>query len=520
MLTSGTALFLQVNLALASLSDTGVQFPQGWPTPTNALKTNSWYPFLIKQADLTSMRYQQVYDASLFSTLDDNIYSSQVMYLNHLLFSAVSLNPLYPGGTFPWTITNMQVNFSTTAKLANNLSSAFSDNVGPDDQIVFGPSSHTFFASAVGEVPSSYLDIYLDHSFSYDPRQGNLLMDVRVYDGTGIADFWAQPAMECFKSLSGQVSQVWSTNVDSPIAQGADTVGLRTGFAISWSSLLTVPSPVNTQTNTVFPFLIQQTYPKDYPSNVPVSMRYQQVYSSNIFTNLESRMVYVTALAFKLPYGANVTVSDMQIKLSTTSKKPGGLSSTFAENIGPDEALVFGPHGTNQFRPSDPEAPSPVYLSTPFHYDPARGNLLLDISISALSGPCCFDMSQPYLEAFTAPSNLTSRAWSTNVTAALADATDATGLITIFQFSPLPSLQAKFLPTSFEGDTNIIQISWPSQPSVFQLQTVQQIGTNSNWVNVTNEVIGSSQSGGREIQVPRDSAAATSLYRLIWPNGQ
>lgn len=75
---------------------------------------------------------------------------------------------------------------------------------------------------------------------------------------------------------------------------------------------------------------------------------------------------------------------DFQLRLSTTSRQPDQLSSVFAENIGRDEQVVFkGPlaissrfqdaaGGTKKFDIY-------VHLKHPFFYDPAKGNLLMDI---------------------------------------------------------------------------------------------------------------------------------------------
>jgi hypothetical protein len=72
------------------------------------------------------------------------------------------------------------------------------------------------------------------------------------------------------------------------------------------------------------------------------------------------------------------------------------LSSTFADNLGPDNVLVFdgtltwihanlpGPGNTRQFDVVFP-------LTTPFLYDPAAGNLLLDIQFAANGSSIRFD---------------------------------------------------------------------------------------------------------------------------------
>jgi hypothetical protein len=77
------------------------------------------------------------------------------------------------------------------------------------------------------------------------------------------------------------------------------------------------------------------------------------------------------------------------IYASTTTRSVAGLSATFAENIGADNTLVFsgtlnwatgnlpGPGNTRQFDVVFP-------FTTPFLYDPAAGNLLLDIRLSGI----------------------------------------------------------------------------------------------------------------------------------------
>src|SRR5579859_1863537 len=56
------------------------------------------------------------------------------------------------------------------------------------------------------------------------------------------------------------------------------------------------PTPGITYTSTVVPFLIQEL---GY-----TSMRYQQVYNSSLFTNIDASLVYVTTMKFYMyPYG-------------------------------------------------------------------------------------------------------------------------------------------------------------------------------------------------------------------------
>jgi len=48
--------------------------------PSAGVATNSVHPFLLKQAGLTSMRDQQVYDASLFGNLNGQFYLRSVWF--------------------------------------------------------------------------------------------------------------------------------------------------------------------------------------------------------------------------------------------------------------------------------------------------------------------------------------------------------------------------------------------------------------------------------------------------------
>jgi hypothetical protein len=86
----------------------------------------------------------------------------------------------------------------------------------------------------------------------------------------------------------------------------------------------------------------------------------------------------------------------LRIYASTTSRSVNGLSTTFAENLGTNNTLVFdgtvnvatgnlpGPGNTRQF--------DYVFaFTTPFLYDPAAGNLVLDLQIEASGSALTFD---------------------------------------------------------------------------------------------------------------------------------
>jgi hypothetical protein len=96
---------------------------------------------------------------------------------------------------------------------------------------------------------------------------------------------------------------------------------------------------------------------------------YQQVYSASLF----SGPVDITAIAF-FPQTDNPgqTISgDFTLDLSTTSAGIDGLSTTYADNIGTNNALFFSGSVSDVLS----------FTGTPFLYNPSQGNLLLDVNV-------------------------------------------------------------------------------------------------------------------------------------------
>ncbi len=118
-----------------------------------------------------------------------------------------------------------------------------------------------------------------------------------------------------------------------------------------------------------------------------VPIRQQELYSSTLFPD---QPIQITQIRFRPdavfttangPY--SYSISNLQFRLSTTSRRPGGLSMTFTENRGADEVVVFDGSWffSTQFRSSAGQGKDfdiVLQLQTPFTYDPAVGNLLLE----------------------------------------------------------------------------------------------------------------------------------------------
>ena len=257
-------------------------------------------------------------------------------------------------------------------------------------------------------------------------------------------------------------------------------------------------------TNTFIPFLVD-------PSFGSTSIRYQQVFASGPstqFTNLTAELIYISSLLFHMDDKqvgvAEWTNSSLQISFSTTPRTPDNLSTTFAENVGPDNTVVLGPKAFvfsnlatshNFFVPFD----------RPFRYDPSAGDLLMDVRVTGIQ-----NRLGPKMEVERSPTDETSRVWATNVFAAVAEGRDTDGLLTAFLFTGLPALTIS--TNTFGSPTNWIVVRWSDPTSAFRLQKSTTIGIESNW-----HLIADAKPPG--YVMPVASVTNSIFFRLMWPEG-
>ncbi len=125
-----------------------------------------------------------------------------------------------------------------------------------------------------------------------------------------------------------------------------------------------------------------------FPFGCPYDAEYQQVYSSSAFsapitiTGLQLFNTQDKSSATSLPSGTYT------IDLSTTSANWNTLSSTFASNVGADNAQVFSGNINQPWSFGDTLT---ILFSTPFSYDPGNGNLLMDVVANGSGGGVYFD---------------------------------------------------------------------------------------------------------------------------------
>ena len=147
--------------------------------------------------------------------------------------------------------------------------------------------------------------------------------------------------------------------------------------------------------------------------------RYQQIYSSSLF----SGPVDILSLAFS-PDSSGLYSAVVDIRLTTTSVAVDGISSNLDSNFVTPLTTVFSNTAFTQVVTGGPETFSLVFdfASTPFFYNPASGNLLLDILISDQTPYMFFSRSEG--------SGVFSRAYDSEVRG---NNTDLVGLRTLMQ---------------------------------------------------------------------------------------
>jgi hypothetical protein len=115
-------------------------------------------------------------------------------------------------------------------------------------------------------------------------------------------------------------------------------------------------------------------------------IRQQQVYLNSQFPNHPIRIYEIRFRPWSGAAPFNGDLSRFQITFSTTTRSPDGLDNVFDQNVGSDAVISFdNPINLSSAVVDDPVFPATkrfdirVLLSVPFRYDPAAGNLLLDI---------------------------------------------------------------------------------------------------------------------------------------------
>jgi hypothetical protein len=144
--------------------------------------------------------------------------------------------------------------------------------------------------------------------------------------------------------------------------------------------------------------------PANAPNCQPFGCSYigefQQVYTQSLFPGPTT----ITGLQFFNTFdnhgATSMNSGTWDISLSTTSADWNTLSSTFSNNIGVDNTTVFSGDLSQPWAFGDTLN---VTFSAPFNYNPANGNLLMDVNVTGASssgGSIYFDFNGPFFGPF------------------------------------------------------------------------------------------------------------------------
>lgn len=178
--------------------------------------------------------------------------------------------------------------------------------------------------------------------------------------------------------------------------------------------------------NNIFPFSIGSS-----------SQRYQQVFLATEFVSASGQEL-ITQILFRpdaiLGDTFSSTTPDIQINLSTTNAAPDHLSTTFANNVGNDDTVVFNRGALSLSSANIGPVLGPkefdiaIKLSTPFLFNLSNGNLLLDVRVFVGGFTTTFDAENTFGDPV-------SRVFNTNVNSGTGFA-DTIGLVTKFVTTP------------------------------------------------------------------------------------
>ena len=147
--------------------------------------------------------------------------------------------------------------------------------------------------------------------------------------------------------------------------------------------------------------------------------RYQQVHGASEFAN----PVDISSLAFS-PKETGGLMGTIQFRLGVTSVAVGALSTDLDMNITAPMATVFSEPVSQTVTSAGHDSFSVVFpFTTPFHYDPNAGNLLVEMTMT--NGGY---VGQTYMMSYAPTTTEASRAWQTAGAGAIASGADSNAL--------------------------------------------------------------------------------------------
>jgi hypothetical protein len=233
--------------------------------------------------------------------------------------------------------------------------------------------------------------LQLGHALVSEAPASSAIKPPRIFrgghaqQGTAARAWWNRKGPETLGlTFASLIHSMGGMNHQMPVRCGFRFLVAGTLCFVAASTYAIDPTVVVPNSSRGTETLPSLSFPFDIGPHI-LSMRYQQLYAASQFASIGSGGL-ITQIVFRPDTGTGkrfrATLPDVQINLSTTSVADDALSLTFADNVGADDTVVFsGPLPLqSKNRGSNPkDFDIVINLTTPFFYDPTKGNLLLDV---------------------------------------------------------------------------------------------------------------------------------------------
>jgi len=155
---------------------------------------------------------------------EQTVYSASEFPSQPIMITELRWRPdVFAGGPITTTISNIQINLSTTQSNPDGLNSTFAQNTGPDDTVVFSGAMNVVssFTTLSNGTTAFDIDLILQNPFLFNPTQGNLLLDVRNFTGTSARLF-----NNSAPNIADSVSRIFDpNNATATVAPTGDSGG-------------------------------------------------------------------------------------------------------------------------------------------------------------------------------------------------------------------------------------------------------------------------------------------------------
>jgi hypothetical protein len=171
--------------------------------------------------DIGPARFQQVYDASALLSLAP--FGGGLIREIDFRIDASNGHPITAA------VESMQINISTALRAPDGLSAVFDQNTGIDDKVIVGPQPVVLFGAGGFDI-----SITLPQPYFYNPANGNLLLDFRIYRGIAGVPPQGEAILDAFNTVGDSVSSVYAFGgANLPTSGQTSSLGLATLFKVT-----------------------------------------------------------------------------------------------------------------------------------------------------------------------------------------------------------------------------------------------------------------------------------------------